>query len=435
MNFARTSLCIALTFATTTALSQPAPGDSLSLRDAVELVLTRNPAIEENARGIDAAEARVVQSRAGLLPSVDVEATYTFLAPVSELALGGIDFKVFPSNNYDGHVGVRQLLFDFQKTGAGVDLSSSRAVMARDALEMLKRNFSFSTAETFYTILFLHRSIDVQDEQIQTLNEHLLTTRRRIESGTATKLDALTTQVRVASAQTQRINLESMLHRQEIALRRLASLPPGTPIILRGEFLSSGVSLNQDSLQTAALAHRIESAMARDGTETARLQTRTARLNDMPSLNAIVAYGVKNGYIPNLDAWRGNVVAGVEFKLPLFDGNRTGGMEEEADANLRAAESRKRDVDLTIQADVQQAISDVRASLEKLRISEIDVEQAALALETARLRYEAGTVANLDLLDAESARAEAKRTNLEALYEYVISTFRLRRAVGNPVLE
>ncbi len=412
----------------------PVAADSLTLRNAVELVLARNPAIQEAVHMVDGARARVVQSRSGYFPSVDVDATYTYLTPVSELSFFGTNFEVFPANNYDGHIGVRQLLFDFSKTGRAVDLADSRVSLADDGLATIRRDLSFRSAESFYRILFLHRSIAVQSEEIRTLNEHLLTARKRIASGTATQLDALTTEVRVAAARTQEINLESSLSRDEIAFRGLASLPPEAPLNFKGEFAPEVQSLNQDSLIAVARAGRIEAVAASHAVSTAEIQQKVAGSNDNPSLNAIFAYGVKNGYIPNLDAWRGNIVAGVELKVPIFDGSKTSGMEAEAAANLQAAESRRQTVDLGIQSDVQQAVSDVQASIEKLQVSEINVEQASLALETARLRYEAGTVANLDLLDAETAFAQAKLTNLEALYEYVINSLHLRRATGSPVI-
>ena len=110
-------------------------------------------------------------------------------------------------------------------------------------------------------------------------------------------------------------------------------------------------------------------------------------------------------------------------------------MEEEALANLHAVEAKKQDIDLTIRAEVQQALSEVNAALEQVQVSEINIRQADLAVQTARLRYDAGAISNLDLLDAETGRAQAKLTNLQALYDYVISSFRLRKAVGSHALE
>ena len=64
----------------------------------------------------------------------------------------------------------------------------------------------------------------------------------------------------------------------------------------------------------------------------------------------------------------------------------------------------------------------------------VNVEQANLALQTAQLRYEAGTVPNLDVLDALANQTQARLTHLQAQYDQMISGFRLRRAIGAPVI-
>ena len=420
-----------------TAGSSPAQTRSdspMTVEDAVALVLAHNPALEESSRAIDASRARAEGSRSAYLPSADVEATYVFLGPVSVFDLPGESIKVFPYNNYDGHVGVRQTLFDFQKTGSQVRLADSRVTLAEDTRDAVKRDLGVRAAETFYAILFLRRSIAVQQEQVRTLGEHLAITRKKAEAGTATQLDELTTQVRVASAQNVEIGLENSLRTAEIAFRRLAALPADAPLDLRGEFSGSAVApASRDSLLKAALAGRIEARSAEDALASARAFRQAAGANDAPSLSASVLYGVKNGYIPNLDVLRGNVVAAVDFRVPIFDGNRTSSMEEEAAAGIHEAESRKQEVALMIQAEVDQAISDLRAANERVGVSQTNIAQADLAAANSRLRYEAGSISNLDLLDAVTAVAQARLTNLQALYDIGEGTIRLRRATGSPV--
>jgi outer membrane protein TolC len=278
--------------------------------------------------------------------------------------------------------------------------------------------------------LFLRRSVDVQDEEIRTLLEHQDNAHKRYEGGTATQLDELTTQVRVAGAQTGRINLVDQLRTQEIAFRALADLPGTDTLALAGDFAPpSGVS-DPDSLRTVALATRIEAKALRDMVTSAQLQQRAARLTDAPSLNASFAYGVKNGFIPNLDVWRGNFTLAVGLMYPILDGGRTSGMEEEAFATLQATEAKQRETDIAISSDVARANAAVAAALEKIGVSETNIRQAELAVKTARLRYDAGTVSNLDLLDAETDLSQAKLNHLQALYDGVMSNLQRRRALG-----
>jgi len=432
MNAAR-SVTALLLLTVSSSVAQTPAADSLTVSNAVQLVLTHNPSLWEAVQVIEASKARVEQSRSSYFPSAEIGASYAFITPVPEFDFGGVSLKVAPNSNYDGHLGARQMIYDFERTGSQVSLSNSRVTIAEDSRETVKRDLSFRTAEVFYAILFLRRSIVVQDEQIRTLNEHLEIARKKIEAGTATQLDALTTQVRVANATMLKISLETSLSTQEIALRKLAGLPSNTPLRLQGEFATQPMPLPLDSLLGMAMTGRIEAKAAWDAITAARAQQDVARLSDAPSLNAFVSYGLKNGYVPNLDVMRGNLLAGVELKIPMFDGHRSRSMEEEAAALVRAAEARKHETDQMIQADVEQAIAEARAAAERVKVTEINIEQADLAVRTARMRYEAGTVPNLDLLDALTNQTQARLTNLQSLYDAVISSFRLHRSVGAPV--
>lgn len=75
----------------------------------------------------------------------------------------------------------------------------------------------------------------------------------------------------------------------------------------------------------------------------------------------------------------------------------------------------------------------MRSSLDRLRTTEIAVEQAKSAVEQARLRYQAGTVTNLDLLDAETSLSQAELMQIQALYQFVVSRYELDQAVGEKV--
>jgi len=75
-------------------------------------------------------------------------------------------------------------------------------------MELTKTNLSLQTIRVFYTIILLQKSMKVQDEQIEALNQHLSVTQKRVAAGTATSFDVLTTQVRVAGAQNQKVDIQ-----------------------------------------------------------------------------------------------------------------------------------------------------------------------------------------------------------------------------------
>jgi outer membrane protein TolC len=103
---------------------------------------------------------------------------------------------------------------------------------------------------------------------------------------------------------------------------------------------------------------------------------------------------------------------------------------EEAEAQVQAAEARLTDVRRQVSTRVEQAASDLRALLDRLASTQLRVEQARSAAELARTRYEAGTITNLELLEAETALQEARLERTEVRYQVVLGRYALQRAAG-----
>jgi outer membrane protein len=407
---------------------------AMSLDEMIALVVKDNPMVREGQQGINSALAAAEASRSGFYPDAKAELTYARLGPVAQFSLpGGGTFDLYPANNYNAQVTVHQKIFDFNKTSSGAALASSRVPLAEDRLETVKRDLVYATVQSFYTTLFLQRDIAVQDDQINALNQYLSFADTKLRAGTATEFDVLTIRVRIAAARDHKIDLVNRLQKEQNTLRRLANLPGDATVNLKGTFDADPVGMDADSLFAVAQQQRIDLKDASDAVAMAEFQTRVASSTNNLSLIADLAYGVKNGYIPNLDILRGNYVAGLTLKVPLFDGFKQNNLREEADAKLLAARERKNEVAMQIRSDILDALSNLRSSSEKLQNSKLNVEQAQQAVDLAKAKYNAGVITNLDLLDAQTAFELAKLSDVQSLFGFVLSKYGLKRAIGERI--
>lgn len=427
---------------TTTVYSQtvsninPAPKtEALTLQESIQMALQKNPDIQQAVHSIDIFQSRMEVSKSSYYPNASADLTYARLGPASSISFGGMGFQLYPLNSWNEYLGVEGTIFDFNKRSKSVDLVASQVTTAQDRLDIAKRDLSYRTIQTFYSILFLEKSIQVQDERIKNLNDHLLMTKKKVEAGTSTDFDVLTTQVRVASAENTKINLQNNLENAKVAFRRLLGFPPDSPVTISGEFTERTVALKTDSLISLALNNRTEMKIANDQLNSAQMQYNVASAANNPALNASLMWGLKNGFFPDPTPLRGNFVADLQLAIPLFDGFRVKNMEEEANAGIRVAEDFKNGVEEQIKSDVQRSISDEKSSMDRLKTTDITVEQARSALEQARIRYNSGTITNLDLLDAETSFSQVKLMQIDALYQYVISRYELDQAIGEKVWE
>lgn len=406
-------------------------GDSLRVEEAVRVVVESHPAVQEAQEGIAVSRARVQETRSALSPVIGATGLYSHVGPVPSLEFQDRSISLFPANNYSAGVTVRQTVYDGGQRDLVVDRALSMEETAAEAVDQVRFELAYQTVDAFDAILFLGESLKVQNEELVALQRHLTVTEGMVQSGTATDFEVLTTQVRIADAESRRVETEHAVEVRRIELRQLLGMPAGAPLLLAGGFQGELLDLDVEALMRRALAQRPEMKLSRSVEGTARVQARLSSLGDKPSVNVNLTLGAKNGYVPHLNAVKPNWVAGMSLDFPLFNGHRTQSQVEVSEAGLSQAQARTRVVERGVRTQVEQAVASVRAGQEKIRAAEIQVRQAEAALELAETRYQAGVITNLDILDAQTSLSAARLVELRARYELSRDRNQLRKSVGD----
>ncbi|NTV98653.1 MAG: TolC family protein [Chlorobiaceae bacterium] len=422
-----------------TACAAHAPSWPITVEEAIRLTRETNPKMKQAAEGVNAAEARVTESRSEFFPQVRITAGYRHIDPVSEMDFGGTTMKFMPNDNYDAKVKAEMMLFDFGRTANRVDIAKSGKKSAGYELEMTGRELSYSTVRTFYGIIFLTEAVRVQEREIAALRKSLDYARKLYNEGAATKFDVLSIEVRVSAAQNRKTDLETDLRNNEISFRRLTGIAPGSPLDLKGEFTFSPSGYELETLTASALEQRVELELAKENELTAKYKKSLAAKEGMPRIVGTAAFGYTNGYLippaPDISEIRRNYAAGVELQLPIFTGFRTSAQNREAKAMMLAAEQQRIDTEQGVREEVERSLNSLKASIGKTGSTDLQVSQAKLAAEHARIRYQNGLATPLDLLDSEAALAEAELGHLQALYECTMNSYALRRASGDQFMQ
>lgn len=416
--------------------------DSLTLGGTVQAVLDANPGITNLTELANAAGSRLSQSQSGFLPQITGTATYTRLDPVSQATFGaGPPLSFVPNNNYDVHITAQYEIYDFGKRAASTELTRSQVQTAQDNIVVARRDLAFNAAQTYYNILFYRESIRVQDQQIASLLAHRDEMQKRVDAGVSTKFDVTTTDVRITQAQNTKLDLQNQLRNQQVQLARLLHKPQQpAEVQVRGHLEYNPQTVILEAELAKAAANRPEVKLAQDAEATAQLQADLINKSNMPVLGAGVQAGGKNGYlIPNVEAAealkriRFNTVGVVQLSVPIYDGNKNKKQRVEAAATYRATQARTQDTQEQIRADVRQAVNNMEFSQARYDNAVQQVAQATDALNRARGRYQYGVGQNLDVLDAETQLALARLARAQAMYNYTLGQYQLRRATGEQI--
>jgi outer membrane protein len=404
--------------------------DSLTVEQAIQRVVATYPAVAAAAQGLAASQARVRERQSAFDPTVALQGSYARIGPTPPLAFGGTSFNLYPADNWNGFVSVHHTLFDWGRRATAVEEARAQQTSAAETADVVKSGLAYQTVRAFYGVLYLREALAVQDEAIAALTQHLEITQRRAAAGSATDYDVLSTQVRIATARSQRVDITDALAQQTIELRQLLGLPADSAVTPAGSFAESPVALNEDSLIQVALAQRPDLRLSRDAVAAAGVQQTLASLADRPAVSLDLSGGAKNGYVPDLNQIKADFVAGMSVQLPIYNGRRTRFAVEAAEADMAGARARAAALERSVAADVQRAVEAVRASRDKIATADVQVRQARAAVALARTRYQAGVVTNLDVLDAETLLSEAELAQLRARYDLVQGRYELEQAVG-----
>ncbi len=243
----------------------------INFKEAIQNALTNQPLLMQAEEQINAAEAKINQQKTYYYPEVEGDISYTRIGPIPAFSFSGENLYLAPNNNYDFHVSAKELLYDFGKRDALVEIAKSYKLSSEDKITLIKNNLAYQTTKAFYSVLFLEKSIDVKDEQIKNLNAHIDITTKKVQSGSATDYDILITKVKLASAQNQKIDLQNALTKTKIYLSSLMGLKDGKEINISGDFNADSTSFNSDSLLTEAYNKRPEMILAMDAEKSAGL--------------------------------------------------------------------------------------------------------------------------------------------------------------------
>jgi outer membrane protein len=409
--------------------------DSLTLDGTIRSVLDANPAITTLEEEVNAATSRVTQSRGGFLPQITGTATYTRIDPVVQVQLSpdAPAFQLAPNNNYDAHITLQYGLLDFGKKDATYNLAESRRLTAVDQINVTRRDLAYSAAQVYYNILFVRESIKVQNAQIASLQQHKREMEKRVEGGVSTRFDVTTTDVRITQAQNTKIDLENQLRNQQVQLARLLHKPEYVDVPVRGTFAYQPTAVDLNQALAQATENRPEVKLARDAEQTANLNLKLIERANTPTLGVGAQLGGKNGYLPNLDKFRPNSVGVVQFSVPIYDGGKNKNQRVEAQANIRGSQARIQDTQEQIRADVRQAVNNLQSSTARYDNAQLQISQATDALTRAKARYRYDVGTNLDVLDAETSLAQARLARLQAIYNYTLGQYQLKRATGEQI--
>jgi len=130
------------------------------------------------------------------------------------------------------------------------------------------------------------------------------------------------------------------------------------------------------------------------------------------------------------DTWSSFYAVNLVLNIPIFNGLKESAQVAQSKAMIREIELNQRALRDAVEFEVRQSVLLLQEAKESLLSQEKNIEQAKESLRVTQLNFSEGMATTLDVISAEAAYSQAQVNYSQALYNYVVATAGLDRAMG-----
>lgn len=300
------------------------------------------------------------------------------------------------------------------------------------ALENTMQTVRLQSTVYYFNVLRYRNLIDVYEEEVVTLQEHLRNVNAQFRVGTVAKVDVLESQVELINAMQNLVNIQNSYDVAVAELNNYIGLPADTIIRPQDNLTYKPYNASLGECTAYALENRADAAMADYSVKRAESAKKSAKSGWLPNVNASITkeLDTKDPFTNKTsDRW----TAGFSASWNIFDGGITRAQVNQADAALTRAQEEAAQTREQIQLEVQSAYLQLHAAEKNISTTHASVALAEENHKIAQVRYAAGVGTNLDVMDASRKLTEARSNYSTALYNYNTAKASLERYMGVPV--
>jgi outer membrane protein TolC len=406
----------------------PLPRAPLSLAEVIDLALCHNPKTRAAWANTKAEAAMVGVATASYLPSLDSTLAHRRARTRAE------DQSARTTRLENAGVSLSYLLFDFGGRAANLE---NRRQLLRAALaqqDVVRQTVFLEAAQAFYQRHAADAAVTAALATEEAARQSLQAADARHRAGMVTPVEKLQAETAFSRAVLNRVRLEGQ---RESAAGILAnalgfSAHQTVPLVAtdladaRADALIENFATQLDDWMAFARAKRPDLAAAHARYQAAEAAVATARSQGLPSLH--LAAGADRQWQDRVGSHSGNLT--LTLNVPLFSGFADSYRIRAAEASREAAATNLTQLTQQASLDVWQAWQALKTATQSIRSANQFLAAAEAAEHMTRGRYRAGVGNLLDLLNAQSASADARMQQISAFYDWHISRATLARALG-----
>lgn len=416
----------------------------LDLKTARKITFENNPSIKLAREGVNRSSQQIIESRAGLLPTVNAFSSLQHAWELPTMVMdnffspagGKLYIKMGSENTIASGINFSQPVFTGGMIWNGYQISKIGYNIAQSQLKSTEQNILANLTSAYYGVLFCQSALSVSEEALISAQENLEQVRKFFDVGKSSRFDILRAEVQVANMKPMVVSARNNFRLAESRLRMIMGIGESTELNYTEEMELKYSDLTEktlDELIEIATSTRPEMMIINDQKQIANRQLSMSKAAFMPSIVFGTAYqyqGQRDDFKFVGDDFFKSFNSSISINIPLFNGFKNSAKLQQAKIAIKESDHQAESLTNGIKLEVKGAFFTVKEAQEKVQTQQKTIEQAKEAQRLARLMYSEGASTQLDVLNADLAVQQAKMNYNQSLFEYNVALANLKKSIN-----
>jgi outer membrane protein len=337
--------------------------------------------------------------------------------------------------NTTGELDASQLLFDGSYI-VGLEASKTYKELSEKSLVQTSIQTVSSVTKAYYTILVNHWKLQMVDADVQRVKALMDQSEAMYEKGFAEKIDWERIKVNYNNLKTQETNIGKLVDLSYKLLKFQMGMPMTDSLSLADSLKAIPLSPDMEKDTSFKPENRIEYSMAETSLMGDQLLLRKDNHSYMPSLAAYAsvsrqALGDQFEIFSSSQTWYPTAIIGLKLSVPIFDGFQKSNRVQQDKIAVQEGLVTLNSVKQSIELDIANSSTNLINALADLRNQQENMDLAQNVEHDSKVKYEAGTGSNIEVIDAETSLTEAETNYYNALFNTLVAKVDYEQAKGN----
>ncbi len=442
----RTGILFALLLLMLQAYAQQKPDSvfRLSLQQSIQYAMAHQPDIANAKYDEGKADAKVKEITGIGLPQINGSVNFmdylqipTTLIPAQFFGGPAGTFapvKFGTQYSLTGQIDGSQILFDGTYI-VGLQAAKIYRTVSTQALELANINATAQVTKAYYQALVVNWKLQMTKADANRLKKLMDETQKLYETGFTEKIDYQRIKVSYNNLKTLETTMGRMLTMSYKMLKFQMGMPVYDSIALTDSLKTIPMNPDLEGDTAFRAGNRIEMQMAQTdlyGNHELLKKDRFAYLPNLILFGSVnrVNQGASTDFFSGAQPWYPTAIVGLKMNIPIFDGLQKNYRIQQDKFSVQEAELKINTLKQSISLQISSSTTNLANALADLKNQKENMELALSVEHDTKIKYEAGTGSNLEVVDAETSLIEAETNYYNALYNALIAKVDYEQAKG-----